>query len=129
MRAAFLKVPADSWTPTCDGDGPMTCEAPQTGEPPRQGLLDANILVLRRWIDPFEFPDEMAISTVTLAELAARPHQVRPNGEQDMYDQHEERARRTEALQRAESEFDPISFDAKATRTPAERRAGPLSGH
>jgi hypothetical protein len=33
-----------------------------------------------------------------------------------MYDEHEERARRTEALQRAESEFDPVPFDAEAAR-------------
>jgi len=58
----------------------------------------------------------MAISAITLAELSAGPHQVRPNGEQDLYDEHEERARRTEALQRAESEFDPIPFDAEAAR-------------
>lgn len=44
------------------------------------------------------------------------PHQVRPNSEQDRYDEHEERARRTEALQRAESEFDPVPFDAEAAR-------------
>jgi predicted nucleic acid-binding protein len=95
----------------------MTDEAlQQTGEPPRQGLLDTNILVLRRWIDPAELPDEMAISAVTLAELSAGPHQVRPNGEQDIYDEHEERACRTEALQRAESEFDPVPFDAEAAR-------------
>jgi predicted nucleic acid-binding protein len=95
----------------------MTDEAlQQTGQPPRQGLLDTNILVLRRWIDPAELPDEMAISAVTLAELSAGPHQVRPNGEQDIYDEHEERARRTEALQRAESEFDPVPFDAEAAR-------------
>jgi len=31
-----------------------------------------------------------------------------------MYEEHEERARRTEALQRAESEFDPVPFDAEA---------------
>jgi hypothetical protein len=66
--------------------------------------------VLRRWIDPAELPDEMAISAITLAELSAGPHQVRPNGEQDLYDEHEERARRTKALQRAESEFDPVPF-------------------
>jgi predicted nucleic acid-binding protein len=82
----------------------------------RQGLLDTSILILRRWIDAAELPDEMAISTVTLAELSAGPHQVRPNSEQDRYDEHEERARRTEALQRAESEFDPIPFDAEAAR-------------
>jgi predicted nucleic acid-binding protein len=79
-------------------------------------LLDTNILVLRHWIDPAELPDEMAISAITLAELSAGPHQVRPNSEQDLYDEHEERARRTEALQRAESEFDPVPFDAEAAR-------------
>jgi predicted nucleic acid-binding protein len=95
----------------------MAGEPPHpTGGPPRQGLLDTNILVLRRWVDPAELPDEMAISAITLAELSAGPHQVRPNGEQDMYDEHEERARRTEALQRAESEFDPVPFDAEAAR-------------
>ena len=88
-----------------------------SGEPPRQGLLDTNILILRRWIEPDELPDEMAISAVTLAELSAGPHQVRRNDEQDLYDAHEERARRTETLQRAESEFDPVPFDAEAART------------
>jgi predicted nucleic acid-binding protein len=95
----------------------MTDEAPrQTGRRPRQGLLDTNVLVLRRWVNPAELPDEMAISAITLAELSAGPHQVRPNSEQDTYDEHEERARRTEALQRAESEFDPVPFDAEAAR-------------
>jgi hypothetical protein len=88
-----------------------------SGEPPRQGLLDTNILILRRQIEPDELPDEMAISAVTLAELSAGPHQVRRNDEQDLYDEHEERARRTETLQRAESEFDPVPFDAEAART------------
>ena len=87
-----------------------------SGEPPRQGLLDTNVLILRRWVDPAELPDEMAISAITLAELSAGPHQVRPDSEQDMYDEHEERARRTEVLQRAESEFDPVPFDAEAAR-------------
>jgi predicted nucleic acid-binding protein len=87
-----------------------------SGEPPRQGLLDTNILILRRWIEPGELPDEMAISAVTLAELSAGPHEVRRNDEQDLYDEHEERARRTETLQRAESEFDPVPFSAEAAR-------------
>ena len=58
----------------------------------------------------------MAISAITLAELSAGPHEVRRNDEQDLYDEHEERARRTEILQRAESEFDPVPFDAEAAR-------------
>ena len=82
-----------------------------------RGILDTTILILRRWIDPNELPDEMAISTVTLAELSAGPHQVRPNSEQDDYDEHAERARRLDVLQRAEHEFDPIPFSAEAART------------
>ena len=87
-----------------------------SGELPRQGMLDTNILILRRWIDPAELPDEMAISAVTLAELSAGPHEVRRNDEQGMYDEHEERGRRLEILQRVESEFDPIPFDTQAAR-------------
>jgi predicted nucleic acid-binding protein len=79
-------------------------------------MLDTNILILRRWIDPAELPDEMAISAITLAELSAGPHEVRGNDEQDRYDVHAERARRLEILQRAESEFDPVPFDAEAAR-------------
>ena len=58
----------------------------------------------------------MAISAITLAELSAGPHEVRSNDEQDVYDEHAERARRLEILQRAESEFDPVPFDAEAAR-------------
>jgi predicted nucleic acid-binding protein len=87
-----------------------------SGESVRQGLLDTNILILRGWIEPGELPDEMAISAVTLAELSAGPHEVRRNEAQDSYDEHEERGRRTEILQRAENEFDPIPFDAEAAR-------------
>lgn len=83
---------------------------------PVRGLLDTNILVLRRWIDPEQLPDEMATSAITLAELSAGPHQVRGNDEQDDYDERAERARRLEILQRAENEFDPIPFDAEAAR-------------
>lgn len=83
---------------------------------PRQGMLDTNILILRRWIDPAELPDEMAISAITLAELSAGPHEVRSNDEQDAYDERAERARRLEVLQRAENEFDPVPFDAEAAR-------------
>jgi len=83
---------------------------------PRQGLLDTSILLLHRWIDPAELPDEMAISAITLAGLSAGPHEVRGNDEQDLYDEHPERARRLEILQRAVSEFDSVPFDAEAAR-------------
>jgi predicted nucleic acid-binding protein len=81
-----------------------------------QGLLDTNIVILRRWVDPIELPAEMAISAITLAELSAGPHEVRSEREQSAYEEHAERARRLEILQRAENEFDPIPFDAEAAR-------------
>lgn len=82
----------------------------------RQGLLDTNIMILRRWIDPDELPGKIAISAITLAELSAGPHQVRSNAEQAEYEEHVERARRVDVLQRAEHEFDPIPFDVEAAR-------------
>ncbi|MGB3896732.1 type II toxin-antitoxin system VapC family toxin [Mycolicibacter sinensis] len=81
-----------------------------------QGLLDTNIMILRRWIDPQQLPEAMAISAITLAELSAGPHEVRRNDEQDEYDEPTERARRLDVLQRAENEFDPIPFTAEAAR-------------
>jgi predicted nucleic acid-binding protein len=87
-----------------------------TAERSAQGLLDTSIMILRKWINPAELPDQMAISAVTLAELSAGPHQVRRNDEQSDYDEHAERARRLDVLQRAENEFDPIPFDAEAAR-------------
>jgi predicted nucleic acid-binding protein len=87
-----------------------------TGERRAQGLLDTNIMILRKWVSPIELPAEMAISAITLAELSAGPHQVRRNDEQSDYDEHAERARRLDVLQRAENEFDPIPFDAEAAR-------------
>lgn len=87
-----------------------------TGERYPQGLLDTNVVILRRWIDPAELPGEMAISAITLAELSAGPHEVRSAREQSIYDEHAELARRLEVLQRTEHEFDPIPFDAEAAR-------------
>jgi predicted nucleic acid-binding protein len=81
-----------------------------------QGMLDTNILIFRRWVNPDELPDEMAISAVTLAELSAGLHQVRSDDEQAGYHEHAERARRLDVLQRAENEFDPIPFDSEAAR-------------
>ncbi len=40
----------------------------------QQGLLDTNIMILRRWVASEELPDEMAITAITLAELSAGPH-------------------------------------------------------
>lgn len=82
----------------------------------KQGLLDTNIVILRKWLDPAELPDEVAITAITLAELSAGPHEVRRNEEQSDYDEHAERGRRLDILQRAENEFDPIPFATEAAR-------------
>lgn len=94
----------------------MPAERRLSVEQHRQGLLDTNIMILRKWVDPQELPEEVAISAVTLAELSAGPHEVRRNEEQTDYDEHAERARRLDVLQRAENEFDPVPFSAEAAR-------------
>lgn len=52
-------------------------------------------------------PAELAISAVSLAELAAGPHATTDPAE---------RARRQERLQLAEATFEPLPFDATAAR-------------
>lgn len=86
------------------------------GESASRGSLDTNIVILRQRIDAAELPAEMAISAVTLAELSAGPHLVRPRSDRNGYEESAERARRLDVLQRAEHEFDPIPFDADAAR-------------
>lgn len=58
-------------------------------------------------LDPSRLPLESAVSAITMAELAAGPHAT-----QDP----DERARRQDRLQRAEAVFDPLPFDAEASR-------------
>ncbi|MGI5231025.1 type II toxin-antitoxin system VapC family toxin [Actinoallomurus sp. CA-142502] len=82
-----------------------------------RGLLDTNIMILRKWVNPEELPAEVAISAITLAELSAGPHEVRRDQDQAGYHEHAERARRLDVLQRAENEFDPIPFDVEAARS------------
>ncbi len=58
-------------------------------------------------LDSSHLPAEMAVSTITLAELSAGPHAT---------DDVEERARRQDQVQRAERTFDPIPFDIGAAQ-------------
>lgn len=53
-------------------------------------------------------PDEVAVSTITMAELAAGPHLASDPAI---------RARRQAGLQRAEESFDPLAFDRHAARS------------
>jgi predicted nucleic acid-binding protein len=74
---------------------------------PARGVLDTSVVIDLEHIEPFKLPLEVAVSTVTMAELAAGPHATSDS---------EERARRQDRLQRAEAAFDPLPFDAEAAR-------------
>ncbi len=73
----------------------------------RQGLIDTSVVIDLDHIDAERLPRELAISALTMAELAAGPHAT---AEAD------ERARRQDRLQRAEASFDPLPFDRDAAR-------------
>lgn len=72
-----------------------------------RGLLDTSVVIDHDLIDGDRLPDESAIAAVTLAELAAGPHAT---------DDEAERARRQDRLQWAAATWDPLPFDAEASR-------------
>ncbi|HUY42331.1 MAG TPA: type II toxin-antitoxin system VapC family toxin [Acidimicrobiales bacterium] len=74
---------------------------------PLRGLIDTSVAIDMERIDPALLPSELAVSSLTMAELAAAPHATN-----DI----EERARRQDRLQRAEAVFDPLPFDIEAAR-------------
>ncbi len=72
-----------------------------------RGLVDTSVVIDLDRVAVQSLPREVAISVITLAELAAGPAAT---------DDLEERARRQDRLQRAEATFDPLPFDAEAAR-------------
>jgi predicted nucleic acid-binding protein len=72
-----------------------------------EGLLDTSTLLLSPRIDPASLPELARISAVTLAELSVGPLVAEDPAEQ---------ASRTAHVQQAESDFDPLPFDADAAR-------------
>ena len=78
----------------------------QATRPPR-GIIDTSVVIDLEQLDPSLLPVEVAVSSITMAELAAGPHATGDN---------EERARRQDRLQRAEAAFDPLPFDSEAAR-------------
>ena len=73
----------------------------------RRGLVDTSVVIDLGRVDPADLPAEIAISAVTLAELAAGPHAT-----SDL----SERARRQDRLQRAEATFEALPMDDAAAR-------------
>ena len=72
-----------------------------------RGVLDTSVIIDLDSIDPERLPVEIAVSAITMAELAAGPHATGDPAE---------RARRQDRLQRAEAAFDPLPFDGNAAR-------------
>lgn len=73
-----------------------------------RGILDTSTVIrLQRLTDPNALPAQPLITAVTLAELSVGPLVARDESE---------RAARQAHLQQAESDFDPLPFDAAAAR-------------
>ncbi len=71
-------------------------------------MLDTStVILLPRLADAMVLPAEPLITAVTLAELSVGPLVAEDDGE---------RAARQAHLQQAESDFDPLAFDAGAAR-------------
>lgn len=71
------------------------------------GLLDTSVVIDLERLSADELPIQVAISSVTLAELAAGPAATSDPTE---------RALRQDRLQRTEAAFDPLPFDLEAAR-------------
>jgi predicted nucleic acid-binding protein len=79
---------------------------PDPARHPR-GLLDTSVVIELEALEAAVLPEQLAVSTITIAELAAGPHAT---------DDPDERARRQDRLARAEATFEPLPFDAAAAR-------------
>ncbi|MGH9104939.1 MAG: type II toxin-antitoxin system VapC family toxin, partial [Acidimicrobiales bacterium] len=72
-----------------------------------RGIIDTSVVIDLEQLEAGQLPIELAVSAITMAELAAGPHATADA---------EERARRQDRLQRAEAAFDPLPFDGEAAR-------------
>lgn len=72
-----------------------------------RGLIDTSVVIDLDVLEPQSLPREIAVSAITLAELAAGPHATRDAAE---------RARRQDRLQRTEATFEPLPVDADVAR-------------
>jgi predicted nucleic acid-binding protein len=73
----------------------------------QRGLIDTSVIIDLGRLNPADLPAEIAVSAVTLAELAAGPHAT---GDPD------ERARRQDRLQRTEATFESLPVDGAVAR-------------
>ncbi|TMK33905.1 MAG: type II toxin-antitoxin system VapC family toxin [Actinobacteria bacterium] len=72
-----------------------------------RGLVDTSVVIDLGRVDPADLPSEIAVSSVTLAELAAGPHATADP---------DQRARRQDRLQRVEATFESLPVDGTVAR-------------
>lgn len=73
----------------------------------QRGVIDTSVVIDLESLEASQLPIELAVSAITMAELAAGPHATVDA---------DERARLQDRLQRAEAAFDPLPFDGEAAR-------------
>jgi predicted nucleic acid-binding protein len=78
-----------------------------SSERAQRGIIDTSVVIDLEHLEARQLPIELAVSAITMAELAAGPHATKDA---------DERARRQDRLQRAEAAFDPLPFDGEAAR-------------
>ena len=83
------------------------------GKTTERGLLDTSVVIVLEQLDPARLPGEVAISTLSLAELTAGPAAASTEVK---------RARRQDLLQRVEATIEALDFDAICARA-----YGPIS--
>jgi len=72
-----------------------------------RGVLDTSVVIDLERLNRADLPVELAVSAITLAELAAGPYAPGDPAE---------RAERQDRLQRAEATFESLPFDSNAAR-------------
>ena len=78
------------------------------------GVIDNSFVIDLEHLDAGQLPVELAVSAITMAELAAGTHTT---GDAN------ERARRQDRLPRAEAAFDPLPFDGEDARLRTDLRS------
>ena len=80
---------------------------------PARGILDTSVVIDLDELAKSQLPAEVAVSVITMAELAAGPHVTK---DADL------RGRRQDRLQRAEAAFGPLPFDGDQGSAISSRR-------
>jgi predicted nucleic acid-binding protein len=73
----------------------------------QRGIIDTSVVIDLEQLEAGKLPIDLAVSAITNGAACSPPHATGDT---------EERARRQDRLQRAETAFDPLPFDGDAAR-------------